>query len=173
METDQAWAASLRRTRHIGDFRAWKDHDQYQKSFDRLLRDLKAQGGGAATNLVAWPSRPWPDTGGRSCEKNWFSPQRRRDAEEGPFVFYPLRLRVSAVRSNLAILSQPRTPVPLRPDPLRSAPTNLMTLSRGRNDADRNCGSPRYRLPPSDEACFAAGEGIVCSRPAVVINRFS
>ena len=43
METDQAWAASLRRTRHIGDFRAWKDHDQYQKSFERLLRDLKAE----------------------------------------------------------------------------------------------------------------------------------
>ncbi|MFZ0962423.1 MAG: toll/interleukin-1 receptor domain-containing protein [Terriglobia bacterium] len=42
METDQAWAASLRRTRHIGDFRTWKDHDQYQKSFERLLRDLKA-----------------------------------------------------------------------------------------------------------------------------------
>jgi hypothetical protein len=42
METDQAWAASLRRTRHIVDLRAWKDHDPYQKSFDRLLRDLKA-----------------------------------------------------------------------------------------------------------------------------------
>jgi len=42
METDQAWAASLRRTRHIGDFRAWKDHDPYQKSFERLLHDLKA-----------------------------------------------------------------------------------------------------------------------------------
>jgi hypothetical protein len=42
METDQAWAASLRRVRHIDDFRAWKDHDQYQKSFGRLLRDLKA-----------------------------------------------------------------------------------------------------------------------------------
>jgi hypothetical protein len=42
METEQAWAASLRRTRHIGDFRAWKDHDPYQKSFERLLRDLKA-----------------------------------------------------------------------------------------------------------------------------------
>ena len=42
METDQAWASNLRRTRHIGDFRAWKDHDQYQKSFERLLRDLKA-----------------------------------------------------------------------------------------------------------------------------------
>ena len=35
-------AASLRRTRHIGYFRAWKDHDQYQKAFDRLLSDLKA-----------------------------------------------------------------------------------------------------------------------------------
>jgi len=44
METDQPWAASLRRTRHIGDFRAWKDHDPYQKSFERLLRDLKAEG---------------------------------------------------------------------------------------------------------------------------------
>ncbi|HVN82238.1 MAG TPA: toll/interleukin-1 receptor domain-containing protein [Terriglobia bacterium] len=43
METDQAWAASLRRVRHIGDFQAWKDHDQYQKSLERLLRDLKAE----------------------------------------------------------------------------------------------------------------------------------
>jgi hypothetical protein len=42
METDQAWAASLRRTRHIGDFLTWKDHDPYQESFNRLLRDLKA-----------------------------------------------------------------------------------------------------------------------------------
>jgi hypothetical protein len=42
MKTDQARAASLRRTRHIGDFRAWKDHDQYRQSFERLLRDLKA-----------------------------------------------------------------------------------------------------------------------------------
>jgi len=41
-ETDQAWASNLRRTRHIGDFHAWKDHDSYQKSFERLLRDLKA-----------------------------------------------------------------------------------------------------------------------------------
>jgi uncharacterized protein YjbI with pentapeptide repeats len=41
-KTRQAWAASLRRTRHIGDFCAWKDHDQYQKSFERLLRDLKS-----------------------------------------------------------------------------------------------------------------------------------
>ena len=29
--------------RHIGDFHAWKDHDEYRKSFERLLRDLKAE----------------------------------------------------------------------------------------------------------------------------------
>ena len=43
METDQAWAADIRRSRHIGDFTQWKDHDAYQKAFDRLMRDLKAE----------------------------------------------------------------------------------------------------------------------------------
>jgi hypothetical protein len=36
------WAADIRRQRHIGDFRQWKDHDAYQQTFQRLLRDLKA-----------------------------------------------------------------------------------------------------------------------------------
>jgi hypothetical protein len=27
----------------IPDFSDWKDHDSYQKAFDRLLRDLKAE----------------------------------------------------------------------------------------------------------------------------------
>jgi TIR domain len=39
MDTNEAWAAKLR-ARNIGDFRKWKDHDAYQKSLDRLLRDL-------------------------------------------------------------------------------------------------------------------------------------
>lgn len=43
MESTQAWAASIRRTRHIGDFTGWKDHDSYKKAFDRLLRALKAE----------------------------------------------------------------------------------------------------------------------------------
>jgi hypothetical protein len=38
--TDKAWAAKLRRQRHIGDFRHWKDRDKYQKSLERVLRDL-------------------------------------------------------------------------------------------------------------------------------------
>ena len=42
MDSDKAWAATVRRTRHVGDFTRWKDHDSYRKAFDRLLRDLKA-----------------------------------------------------------------------------------------------------------------------------------
>jgi hypothetical protein len=38
--TDRAWAASLRRMRHIGSFKNWKLYDSYQKAFERLLRDL-------------------------------------------------------------------------------------------------------------------------------------
>ena len=43
MHTQEAWAADIRRMRHIGDFTRWKDHDEYQKVFARLLRDLQAQ----------------------------------------------------------------------------------------------------------------------------------
>lgn len=43
MHTQEAWAADIRRMRHIGDFRQWKQHDEYQKAFARLLRDLQAQ----------------------------------------------------------------------------------------------------------------------------------
>jgi len=49
METNQAWAASLRRQRHIGDFSKWKDHDSYVKALDRLVRDLKPVGKAAGT----------------------------------------------------------------------------------------------------------------------------
>ncbi len=42
-DTDLAWAQKIRRTRHIGDFTHWKDHDAYQQSFARLLRDLKTE----------------------------------------------------------------------------------------------------------------------------------
>lgn len=41
-EMKVGWPADVRRTRHIGDFTRWKDHDSYQKAFDRLLSDLKA-----------------------------------------------------------------------------------------------------------------------------------
>ncbi len=43
MESTTAWAAHIKRTRHIGDFTRWKNHDAYQKALTRLLRDLKAE----------------------------------------------------------------------------------------------------------------------------------
>jgi hypothetical protein len=42
MESDTAWAANIRRTRHIGDFTRWKEHGAYSDAFERLMRDLKA-----------------------------------------------------------------------------------------------------------------------------------
>jgi hypothetical protein len=44
METHEAWAADIRRTRNVGDFRNWKNHDSYKKTLDHLLRDLQAEG---------------------------------------------------------------------------------------------------------------------------------
>jgi len=42
MEIKEPWADDIRRSRHIGDFSNWKDHDQYQRSFARLLDELQA-----------------------------------------------------------------------------------------------------------------------------------
>ncbi len=43
MTTTQQWAHDIRDGRHIGDFRKWKEHDAYQGSFTRLLRDLRGK----------------------------------------------------------------------------------------------------------------------------------
>jgi hypothetical protein len=39
--TAKPWARKLLDQRHIGDFRRWNEHSEYQKSLERLLRDLK------------------------------------------------------------------------------------------------------------------------------------
>lgn len=41
LQTSQIWAATLCRTRHIGNFTNWTDPQAYQIAFDRLLHDLK------------------------------------------------------------------------------------------------------------------------------------
>jgi hypothetical protein len=43
MESSIGWASHIRQTRHIGDFRGWKDHDSFEAAFARLLRDLKSE----------------------------------------------------------------------------------------------------------------------------------
>jgi uncharacterized protein YjbI with pentapeptide repeats len=40
MQTSQAWAADIRRMRHIADFSKWREQDKYQLAIRRLLRDL-------------------------------------------------------------------------------------------------------------------------------------
>jgi hypothetical protein len=47
--TPEPWAVKLRDQRNIGDFRKWKEHEGYQKSLERLLRDLKMPASKPAT----------------------------------------------------------------------------------------------------------------------------
>jgi len=41
LNTGEAWAANIRRTRLIGDFRNWNDGNAYRRALERLLRDLR------------------------------------------------------------------------------------------------------------------------------------
>ncbi|SRR6266496_1833403 len=43
IKIDSGWPADIRRMRNIGDFRRWKNHDSYQKAFNRLLSNLKSE----------------------------------------------------------------------------------------------------------------------------------
>jgi|GEM_PF-13566 len=40
MNINDGWPALIRNTRHIGDFREWKNHNSYQNALNRFLRDL-------------------------------------------------------------------------------------------------------------------------------------
>jgi hypothetical protein len=57
MTTDEAWAADIRRTRHIGDFTQWEQHSEYTKAFKRLLRDLIAEPADKAESQPVPPPR--------------------------------------------------------------------------------------------------------------------
>ena len=41
----KAWVKKIKHSRHIGDFKDWKEPEEYEKAFKRLLRDLKAEKG--------------------------------------------------------------------------------------------------------------------------------
>ncbi len=44
LDSPLSWATEIRHERNIGDFSSWKrSHDAYQKAFERLLHDLKAE----------------------------------------------------------------------------------------------------------------------------------
>jgi hypothetical protein len=40
MDAKIGWAADIKRSRNIGDFTRWKDHDVYRKGLEGLLREL-------------------------------------------------------------------------------------------------------------------------------------
>ncbi|MGD1853991.1 MAG: toll/interleukin-1 receptor domain-containing protein [Leptolyngbyaceae cyanobacterium] len=42
MDSGDGWTRLIKNTRNIGDFCQWKDHDTYQKTFERLVKALKA-----------------------------------------------------------------------------------------------------------------------------------
>jgi hypothetical protein len=42
-DAEEPWAAEIRRTRDVGDFRKWKEHDGFQTALVWLLRDLKSK----------------------------------------------------------------------------------------------------------------------------------
>lgn len=41
MNTDRAWAKTIKRTRQIGDFSEWAEQNAYQNYFSKLLKDLR------------------------------------------------------------------------------------------------------------------------------------
>ena len=41
MTTNEPWARKLREQRNIGDFLKWSETSEYNKSLERVLRDLK------------------------------------------------------------------------------------------------------------------------------------
>ena len=45
-QTTEAWARLLRVHRSIGDFTRWKEHDAYNKAFDKLVSGLKVEAAG-------------------------------------------------------------------------------------------------------------------------------
>ena len=55
LDATSGWATDVKR-RFIGDFSAWETPAEYQKAFDRLLRDLKAES--ADKNAQPGPDLP-------------------------------------------------------------------------------------------------------------------
>ena len=60
--TKEACGLELRDNRNLGDFRGWKDHDAYQRTLERILRDLRVEGRKASfmwlRRVLARPGNP-------------------------------------------------------------------------------------------------------------------
>ena len=61
METPEPWACKLRHQRNISDFRRWKDHDAYKRSFERVVRDLTSPRQAARARDFGGRNEPRPE----------------------------------------------------------------------------------------------------------------
>ena len=43
LNSNKAWAADIRRKKHIGDFSKWRNEASYKESFALLLRDMQVE----------------------------------------------------------------------------------------------------------------------------------
>jgi hypothetical protein len=84
-DTTEQWAHDIRRTRHIGDFTRWTDHDAYQKALERLLRDLKVEAspGQRAAGAPAAAAPRWTRGADHPCSQP-SSDRRGRVRRGGP-----------------------------------------------------------------------------------------
>jgi hypothetical protein len=69
LDCDEAWAKSVRQTRHIGDFSNSKDHDEYTRSLERLVHDLRSETGSGrkAAATLTKPTGPLKPSLTESC----------------------------------------------------------------------------------------------------------
>ena len=78
LEADQRWAATVRQSRHIGEFRDWRSHDSYQRALQRLLRDLKGGSELAAGQIARSPDEEHLDLSDalKSLLASWLNEKR-------------------------------------------------------------------------------------------------
>jgi hypothetical protein len=119
------WATEIRHERNIGDFTRWKNHDDYEKAFSHLLRDLKAEamtGYGCIdpSGMVA----PLSDLAVDSCSVVTLASVRLASSNSAPIRLASLRraLRRLAPIRLASLRLAPRKSAISRLAPSRSAP---------------------------------------------------
>jgi len=81
--TPHAWAADLRRARHIGDFEHWRESEAYKKSFHRLLGALNAPSRSSASQSMALLAE---HAVSRWFERLNFQPEPSKDGSMPDFI---------------------------------------------------------------------------------------
>ena len=129
--TTEAWALKLRDNRNIGDFRAWNDRDAYQRTLERLLRDLRIDTAVAGTGSQRETGLSRADVRtGRSTDADEFG-----DAGRAPCTMQPSQN--SAVQGAFRHAGLVRPAASHLQVPVRGGRVWLPHPAPGRRTADR------------------------------------